>query len=706
MFNTMLVLERQFIEAALRIKNQTATLSPSDVISWRNFVNEEVLAEVLLSLIESHRRQASIVNSWTAEQSMNVKDWDGCKMRRARLRTAVNLSSAQQRRRPQPGPEQQQQQQQPEESGNQIERRASEKENDVSPVKSPPPTPTTPASNSAPAVIRLKQRFKPNLVVGESASVVRNRLRKISGSEGPLGSPRPFTGRVRTTSTSSVTSDGGFPESLGSPPPMLGSPPQQLMSPGRSDPKPPVVERLATLPRSAARDEDEPSPRSIKSRQRRLTETSTTGGAAPPNESTMFDKRKADHKKKFTQGIPERTKITMFDLIYYNPTSGNRMSLDSSNPSSTRTSRANSVDSRRNSVRTNEDEEAETIDDPLAVPTPAPSTPPPTKEEKEEEEDAMPAPQVKVGPDGSIIIDETSTVIDTTAAKQAKIDLLNSPLVFESSNKATNYGSWGKKRKNVDWSTRETVRFFKALSVFGTDFSMMENVFKRRTRQDLKMKFKKEERSNRQLVDKCLSQGLKFDASFFDEDSEQEENEEELARLEKEEKMKKKEADKKRREEERKANKTTTKKRVRKVKAKRGYFESSEEEDASSSLASPAPRDSISSDLSQGVELDLEEPLPKRPRRRPQKTQPNASGDGSLLKAILEKNKEQQQNELPTASFPPGLLAANPSLANAAAGSLVVVGGGSTPMSPNQQLLHVFRMNDDEVNQKESENKR
>ena len=57
---------------------------------------------------------------------------------------------------------------------------------------------------------------------------------------------------------------------------------------------------------------------------------------------------------------------------------------------------------------------------------------------------------------------------------------------------------------------------------------MMENVFKRRSRQDLKMKFKKEERTNRPLVDKCLSQGLKFDASFFDEESEQEENEEEL----------------------------------------------------------------------------------------------------------------------------------------------------------------------------------
>ena len=41
----------------------------------------------------------------------------------------------------------------------------------------------------------------------------------------------------------------------------------------------------------------------------------------------------------------------------------------------------------------------------------------------------MPVPQVKVGPDGSIIIDETTTLIETTAAKRAKEDFMRSPLV-------------------------------------------------------------------------------------------------------------------------------------------------------------------------------------------------------------------------------------------------------------------------------------
>jgi hypothetical protein len=38
--------------------------------------------------------------------------------------------------------------------------------------------------------------------------------------------------------------------------------------------------------------------------------------------------------------IPEQTKLTMFDLIYYNPTNGSKMS----NPSSRMTSRAPSPD--------------------------------------------------------------------------------------------------------------------------------------------------------------------------------------------------------------------------------------------------------------------------------------------------------------------------------------------------------------------------
>ena len=95
----------------------------------------------------------------------------------------------------------------------------------------------------------------------------------------------------------------------------------------------------------------------------------------------------------------------------------------------------------------------------------------------------------------------------------------------------------------------------------------------------------------------------------------------------------------------------------------------------------------------------------------------------SLLKKLLVQNKSEKslsikgQNILPgsenptssntaqTFSFPPALLAANPSLANAAPGSIVVVasprsnhieGQSGSTNSLNQQLLHVFMVSDDQ----------
>ena len=49
-------------------------------------------------------------------------------------------------------------------------------------------------------------------------------------------------------------------------------------------------------------------------------------------------------------------------------------------------------------------------------------------------------------------------------------------------------------------------------------------------------------------------------------------------------------------------------------------------------------------------------------------------------------------------SFPPALLAANPGLANASPGSLVVVASPASPQitSPNAQLLQVFMVGPDQ----------
>lgn len=59
----------------------------------------------------------------------------------------------------------------------------------------------------------------------------------------------------------------------------------------------------------------------------------------------------------------------------------------------------------------------------------------------------------------------------------------------------------------------ETKKFYRALNVVGTDFSLMKPYFRNRTRRELKIKFKKEERFNPNLINKALGEPLDFDIS-------------------------------------------------------------------------------------------------------------------------------------------------------------------------------------------------
>ena len=61
----------------------------------------------------------------------------------------------------------------------------------------------------------------------------------------------------------------------------------------------------------------------------------------------------------------------------------------------------------------------------------------------------------------------------------------------------------------------ETARFYRALSMLGTNFSLMEKLFHNRPRVELKRKFKTEEKINPQLVDKIISRQIPFDPDQF-----------------------------------------------------------------------------------------------------------------------------------------------------------------------------------------------
>jgi len=92
---------------------------------------------------------------------------------------------------------------------------------------------------------------------------------------------------------------------------------------------------------------------------------------------------------------------------------------------------------------------------------------------------------------------------------QENIDLLK--LVNKSkygSNKVKNSGSiycTKKTNKNEKWKRDDTEKFYKNLSIYGSNFALLAALFKGRSRKQLKNKFKKEYRENPKLIKEALT---------------------------------------------------------------------------------------------------------------------------------------------------------------------------------------------------------
>lgn len=158
-------------------------------------------------------------------------------------------------------------------------------------------------------------------------------------------------------------------------------------------------------------------------------------------------------------------------------------------------------------------------------------------------------PQIKIGPTGEIILDEKSIFVERKEIKKQREEIAKSEVV--NGDFDTNYGIYKKHKRSKFWTTDETLRFYKALNTLGTDFTLMCELFPDRTRRELKMKFNKEEKINRTLIDKALMQPCGFDFYILKEEVELEQREKaELEKLKMEENKKKeerKEKEKKRR---------------------------------------------------------------------------------------------------------------------------------------------------------------
>lgn len=139
------------------------------------------------------------------------------------------------------------------------------------------------------------------------------------------------------------------------------------------------------------------------------------------------------------------------------------------------------------------------------------------EEAAEAEQEVEPAveeagPRVRLGPNGEITLDEESLVIRRPVTRPT------ARVVYETGGE-TSYKSFRKQptRRKI-WTATQTARFYRALSVCGTDFTLMATFFPSRTRQELKNKFKREERQNRELVDKTITDPTQFDFEGLEEE--------------------------------------------------------------------------------------------------------------------------------------------------------------------------------------------
>lgn len=122
---------------------------------------------------------------------------------------------------------------------------------------------------------------------------------------------------------------------------------------------------------------------------------------------------------------------------------------------------------------------------------------------------------MKVGPDGQLIIDEQSLVIEQTHEKKRR-EIMESEAIVEDENNHMG-GFYKKHKRSKDWPNWETFKFYQVLNVVGTDFLLMQTLFPNRTRQEIKQKYKKEERVNRHLVEKALKYHQEFDTEMLEE---------------------------------------------------------------------------------------------------------------------------------------------------------------------------------------------
>lgn len=123
--------------------------------------------------------------------------------------------------------------------------------------------------------------------------------------------------------------------------------------------------------------------------------------------------------------------------------------------------------------------------------------------------------QMRLDHSGKMVVDEDSL----TRNRHGNIDRSNR--VVEEANPFENpviSTTYGKRRYTDRWTADEVKQFYVALSTFGTDFSMIAQLFPYRNRKQVKLKFNLEEKKYPEVIEMALKRKLPadFDKYCFD----------------------------------------------------------------------------------------------------------------------------------------------------------------------------------------------
>jgi hypothetical protein len=120
------------------------------------------------------------------------------------------------------------------------------------------------------------------------------------------------------------------------------------------------------------------------------------------------------------------------------------------------------------------------------------------------------APVTSAGPrvrlvDGQIVLDEASLAI---AGSEQAGDVSHLTEIEESheDRHITSASFIPNRTGNQTWSPVDTALFYDGLRVFGTDFEMIARLFIARNRRQIRLKFKREENTNRAAIDAALKE--------------------------------------------------------------------------------------------------------------------------------------------------------------------------------------------------------